>query len=106
MEPTPLKQQVDIGMVARIRELERLLSIAVSEKESWRAKTTMLAGTLSDNLCEMRDQINQMSAEYQEDIAYTKEYFEDRMRDLVKACSRQASKDLLELEQSASSRQQ
>ena len=65
----------------------------------------MLAGTLSDNLCEMRDQINQMSAEYQEDIAYTKEYFEDRMRDLVKACSRQASKDLLELEQSASSRQ-
>ena len=66
----------------------------------------MLAGSLSDNLCEMRDQINQMSAEYQEDIAYTKEYFEDRMRDLVKACSRQASKDLLELEQSASSRQQ
>ena len=65
----------------------------------------MLAGTLSDNLCEMRDQINQMSAECQEDIAYTKEYFEDRMRDLVKACSRQASKDLLELEQSASSRQ-
>ena len=65
----------------------------------------MLAGTLSDNLCEMRDQINQMSNEYQEDIAYTKEYFEDRMRDLVKACSRQASKDLLELEQSASSRQ-
>ena len=48
----------------------------------------MLAGSLSDNLCEMRDQINQMSAEYQEDIAYTKEYFEDRMRDLVKACSR------------------
>lgn len=28
------------------------------------------------------------------------------MRDLVKACSRQASKELLEVEQSASSRQQ
>ncbi len=75
-------------MVARIRELERLLGQAIQDKESWRAKTTMLAGSLSDNLCEMREQINQMSAEYQEDMAYTKEYFEDRMRDLVKACSR------------------
>jgi hypothetical protein len=68
-------------------------------------KASMLAGSLSENLCEMRDQINQMNAEYQEDLAYTKEYFEDRMRDLVKACSRQASKEQLDLEHSASSRQ-
>ena len=64
-------------------------------------------------MCELRDQINQINTEYQEDLTYTKEYFEDRMKDLVKACSRQASKEVLDrqaskevlpLDQSVSSR--
>lgn len=82
-------------MVARIRELESLLGKAVNEKENWRIKASILAGSMSENLCDLRDQVNQMNTDYQEDLNYTKEYFEDRMQDLLKACSRQASKEQL-----------
>jgi hypothetical protein len=47
-----------MGMVARIRELENLLNSAIVDKESWRKKASMLAGSLSENVCDLRDQVN------------------------------------------------
>ncbi len=55
IEPTPLKQRVDMGMVAKIRELESRLSSTIAERESWKAKACLLAGPLSENLCELRE---------------------------------------------------
>jgi len=48
-------------MLSRIRELERLLSSALEEKENWRMKATILAGSMSENLCDLREQVNQMN---------------------------------------------
>ena len=42
-------------MVERIRELEQLLNVALVEKESWHNKANILAGSLSENLCDLRD---------------------------------------------------
>jgi len=53
-----------MGMVARIRELESLLGKAVNEKENWRIKASILAGSMSENLCDLRDQVNQMNTDY------------------------------------------
>ena len=53
-----------MGMVARIRDLERLLSSAIQEKENWRMKATILAGSMSENLCELRDQVGRMNQDY------------------------------------------
>ena len=48
-------------MLSRIRELERLLSSPLEEKENWRMKATILAGSMSENLCDLREQVNQMN---------------------------------------------